>query len=185
MPKSTFYKLTTEKQMTICQSALEEFSTYDYAEASINRIIKQAKISRGSFYTYFDDKNDLYIYCMTTCLFNDKIDAKGNFYDFIVRVFDVLMTNGQKYPEFMEKVLLASTQKQQMALWKTINLTKSEQLRQGFRFKAEKDLQIIWSLCQTIIWQSLTAYFIAHHSYQESKDLLLRQLLFLKIGIQG
>lgn len=62
MPKHSFTNLPKEKQTRILNAALAEFSTHLYHEASINQIIKTAEISRGSFYQYFDEKEDLYFY---------------------------------------------------------------------------------------------------------------------------
>jgi len=60
-----FEKLSQDKKQRILEAAREEFARVPYDEASINKIIKNAGISRGSFYTYFEDKNDLlrYIFC--------------------------------------------------------------------------------------------------------------------------
>ena len=50
MPTVTFTNLPAEKRKTILDAARAEFSRVSIEEASINRIIKDAKISRGSFY---------------------------------------------------------------------------------------------------------------------------------------
>ena len=59
MPTERFLKLKEEKKRRILDAAFREFSRVPFREASINRIIKDAEISRGSFYTYFEDKTDL------------------------------------------------------------------------------------------------------------------------------
>ena len=38
---------------------MQEFASVPYEKVSINKIIRSAGISRGSFYTYFEDKRDL------------------------------------------------------------------------------------------------------------------------------
>lgn len=60
MPKSTFFKISEEKQKRILNAAREQFWSVPYNEVSINKIIKQAEIPRGSFYQYFDGKEDLF-----------------------------------------------------------------------------------------------------------------------------
>lgn len=65
MPKQTFTNLDGERQSQIMTAALDEFSSYTYAEASTNRICKNAGIAKGSFYQYFEDKLDLYVYLLT------------------------------------------------------------------------------------------------------------------------
>lgn len=59
MPTKRFYRLSEEKRRIIRDAALHEFSRVTFEKASINQIIKEAGISRGSFYTYFEDKWDV------------------------------------------------------------------------------------------------------------------------------
>lgn len=59
MPTERFYRLPKEKADTIRNAAIHEFKRVTPEEASINKIIQSAEISRGSFYTYFADKHDL------------------------------------------------------------------------------------------------------------------------------
>lgn len=62
MPTTTFFNLAEEKRQKLLQAAFAEFSSKPYEEASINAIIQTAAISRGSFYQYFADKDELYFY---------------------------------------------------------------------------------------------------------------------------
>ena len=66
MPTKRFYRLSEEKQQIIRDSALHEFSRVTFEKVSKNKIIKEAGISRGSFYTYFEDKWDV-----LTCIFEE------------------------------------------------------------------------------------------------------------------
>ena len=59
MIKSTFYNLPDSKRERVIRAIMQEFSSAESDKVSINRIIKRANISRGSFYQYFDDKVDL------------------------------------------------------------------------------------------------------------------------------
>ncbi len=62
MPTERFYNLPKEKKEIIIKAAKDEFIQVPFEKVSINRIIKHAGISRGSFYTYFEDKHDLLAY---------------------------------------------------------------------------------------------------------------------------
>lgn len=62
MPLKTFYNLPPDKRDKLMDAIREEFSRVPCSEVSINRIIKTAGISRGSFYQYFEDKEDLLDY---------------------------------------------------------------------------------------------------------------------------
>lgn len=64
MPSATFFHLPTEKRETLLRAARHEFARVPFDEASINRIIREAGIPRGSFYMYFQHKEDLFQYVM-------------------------------------------------------------------------------------------------------------------------
>lgn len=64
MPSDTFLRLNDEKKKKLIDASFKEFSLNNFNDASINRIIKEAGISRGSFYMYFEDKKDLYFYLL-------------------------------------------------------------------------------------------------------------------------
>jgi len=59
MPTARFYRLPEEKKKAIRDAAIREFIRVPYEKASINKMIQSADISRGSFYTYFEDKADV------------------------------------------------------------------------------------------------------------------------------
>ncbi len=64
VPKDTFFKLKDEKRNHLLEAAKREFTRVLLKDASINRIVQDAKISRGSFYLYFNDIEDLYFYVL-------------------------------------------------------------------------------------------------------------------------
>ena len=64
MPKPTFFNLPTDKKETLIDAAMKEFSRVPLFEASISNIIKEAGIPRGSFYQYFEDKEDVFYYLL-------------------------------------------------------------------------------------------------------------------------
>lgn len=74
MPKSTFHNLPDEKKGRIFDAALQEFSARKFSEASINQIIKTAGIPKGSFYQYFESKEDIYLY-MVEVIRQDKMEV--------------------------------------------------------------------------------------------------------------
>lgn len=60
MPKKTFFNLSKEKQTRILEISAREFAASPYDVASISEIVRQAGIAKGSFYQYFENKQDLY-----------------------------------------------------------------------------------------------------------------------------
>lgn len=64
MPKSTFFNLDQNKKDRIIEAAIDEFAANSFHKASITNIIKNAEIASGSFYQYFEGKEDLYRYLL-------------------------------------------------------------------------------------------------------------------------
>lgn len=62
MPSERFYRLSEEKKSIIRHAIMKEYARVPIDKVSINKIIKDAEISRGSFYTYFEDKWDILAY---------------------------------------------------------------------------------------------------------------------------
>ena len=64
MPKDTFFNLPKDKRTLICNVAIAEFAEYSFDQASINRIVAESGIAKGSYYQYFEDKQDLFSYIL-------------------------------------------------------------------------------------------------------------------------
>ena len=63
-PKRPFLNLPNKKREFITEIAIEEFANNEYADVSISRLVARAGIAKGSFYQYFEDKEDLYAYLL-------------------------------------------------------------------------------------------------------------------------
>lgn len=133
MPTQRFFKLKEEKRRLILEAAAHEFSRVPYSAASINQIIKEADISRGSFYTYFEDKQDLLrwlIYAQAEQHFMNYIERLqengGDLWDMLENVFDRGM-------DLMERAGLIEIFQ---------NLIKSAKFMEIFRGDPESDPQV-------------------------------------------
>lgn len=62
MPTVTFYNLKEEKKNAIIAAVRKEFSRIDLIDMSVKNIVEDAKIARGSFYQYFESREDLIEY---------------------------------------------------------------------------------------------------------------------------
>lgn len=85
MPNPAFFNLPKDKRDLIISVALDEFSAAIYDLASINQICKKSNIAKGSFYQYFTDKLDLYVYIMTLA-----VDEKIRFFNEVLSEFNSL-----------------------------------------------------------------------------------------------
>ena len=64
MAKDTFLNLEKTKKQHIIEAAILEFSRTIPDHINIQNIIKDAQIPRGSFYQYFENKEDLYVFIL-------------------------------------------------------------------------------------------------------------------------
>lgn len=92
MISPTFQNLKEDKKNRIIDAALEEFSLRPFNEASITNIVKNADISRGSFYQYFGNKENIYKY-LVNFLYTKHRDELVNI---------LLKNSGQLYPSLLE-----------------------------------------------------------------------------------
>lgn len=68
MPSRQFLKLPAEKQEEILRASLREFAQHGYDGASTNRIVEDARISKGVLFKYFEDKESLFMYVVDRAL---------------------------------------------------------------------------------------------------------------------
>lgn len=111
MPTERFYRLPEAKKQTIRKAAIKEFSRVPFDKASINQIIHNADISRGSFYTYFEDKADVVEF-----IFEDSCnqmrdvcqqalsDNGGDYFAMILRIFNFLVEKLQETTDMLNMV---------------------------------------------------------------------------------
>lgn len=113
MPKETFYNLKEEKKQRIFAAAVREFAARKFSEASLNQIIKAAEIPWGSFYQYFDGKEDLYCYVIKEIsrVKWDALEQAGvedmgaDFFDTIRRKIVALFALGKRNPDYAQIIL--------------------------------------------------------------------------------
>ncbi len=94
MPKPTFFNISDDKQKRIIDIAIEEFTSNSFEEVHVKSIAKKANISRGSFYTYFEDLDELFNYIIIQVR-EDRLKyakglfkkSKGDYFHFIKKLF--------------------------------------------------------------------------------------------------
>lgn len=115
VPTKTYFNLSEEKQSRLITAAAEEFARVPLNEASINNIIKKAEISRGSFYQYFADKEDLYYYYLSLLkqdtqkmLLDSFKKAKGNLFEGYRLFFPTVLTliMDEEHSDFFKHMFL-------------------------------------------------------------------------------
>lgn len=108
MALSNFEKLKTRKKENILNAIINCLKKHEYDELSINDIVEEADISRGSFYNYFTDKND----AVMTLINNKLYDLRDIFIDNIKScnnsMFDGVLKTYDDINDYLENEIYCS-----------------------------------------------------------------------------
>lgn len=146
MPKDTFKNLNEDKKQRIFDAATQEFSSRSFSDASINQIIKTAGIPRGSFYQYFNDKEDLYLY-MIEEISNEKkkltpervLNPDADFFETFIQKTKDSFELGNTKPEYTKiGMLMQMDNSEFIAKFRTASIEKYRK-----QLKHNKELGLI------------------------------------------
>lgn len=194
MPKETFMKLSNEKKKRILIAAKKEFSRVSLEEASINNIITDAGIARGSFYQYFESKQDLLEFMQRAVkeklqkTIKDKLDESGDIFSSFICFYDEIMkiVKDEENRKFYKTILVNLRANEGIVLGNNYNKSKIYQYilknTDTSKFEKPEDLSTIiemlnaitrWSIIQTVLLNNKSAL---RKSY-------VRQINYLKKGV--
>ncbi|KAF1295537.1 TetR family transcriptional regulator [Enterococcus sp. JM4C] len=139
MPTHTFFHLPDEKQQRLLEAARIEFSRAPLNEASIANIVKLAEIPRGSFYQYFEDKEDLYFYYFDLL----RQDSKRNMQEAIIAAKGDLFKGFENYfPQMIRDTLEGENSAFYRHLFMNMDYRSSKRMTADFeKSKKEKKCQ--------------------------------------------
>lgn len=105
MCTETFLRLPEEKRGRFLEAAWGEFTRVKFADASINQIVRNAGIPRGSFYQYFTDKEDLFYYLLgdiqtqVVRVFSEQLHKNaGDLFQLQMALYDDITCRGERCP---------------------------------------------------------------------------------------
>lgn len=201
MPTQTFFNLQSEKQNKIINASKNEFSKYNFYEASINRIIKDAGISRGSFYQYFENKEDVFIYLLNQYKFNmlDKFlenidDNKHDIFEFLLLVYDFITVDTLKSED--KDFIITTISNMDVKLVnhlfgfldvKNLNKHKSYFNKlvnwEALKINDLSDMIALNGMLMSILMNQVVIYFNCKQDRELCREHLLKELNFIKYGV--
>ena len=201
MPTLTFLNLPKEKQDNIIEASLKEFKRVLLKDASINKIIKDANIPRGSFYNYFEDINDLYIYSTNRYkkrfvnIFEESIKTKkGDLIETTIEIYDKIIYNStlDENKQLVKNIFLNLNYNVSIKnrlecehlneKYKIIELL--EQIdKTNLNIKTEEELIYIVDIIIGIVMHGLIEIFLDNKKPEEIKEKITKQLEIIKRGI--
>lgn len=199
MPKQTYFHLPKDKQDKLIEAAKEEFSRVPLHEASIANIIKSAGIPRGSFYQYFEDKEDIYYFLLNQLAQknSDRFigilkEKNGDLFETFMESFQFLITfhKNQEHQNFFKYAFLNMNykvektfanhvyeQNQKTQFLNTVSLINRENLN----VESDEELHHILKMMGAVTFQNLIQMIVkewtdeeALRNYREQMDLLKR-----------
>jgi len=200
MPKQTFFQISKEKQDTLIQAAKEEFSRVPLHEASIANIIKSAGIPRGSFYQYFEDKEDLFYYLTNQLIQrnNERFitilkDKNGDIFEAFIELFQLVIKNQRKqeYKNFFKNVFLNMNYKLENKLADHMYENRKKQYesilalinRDQLNIKDEEELHQVVKILRSITSQNFVHVFGQDLTNEEALRTYMAQIELLKRGL--
>lgn len=201
MPKQTFFHLPKDKQDTLIQSAKEEFSRAPLHEASIANIIKNAGIPRGSFYQYFENKEDLFYYLLNqlaernherfTAFLREK---NGDLFEASIALFQITIRNQrtEEYKNFFKNVFLNMNYKLESTL--SNNVYKENQKNKyldlislinlkNLNIADEQELQHVLKIISAVTMHNIIQVFVKDLTNEEALQNYKKQIELLKRGL--
>ncbi|MED0951738.1 TetR family transcriptional regulator [Bacillus cereus] len=201
MPKQTFFNLEREKKEVLIQAAMKEFSRVPLFEASISNIIKDAGIPRGSFYQYFEDKEDIFFYLLSdhTKRDNEKLISilKENDGDLFAAYFELYQYLLKKFQNlenrnFFRNAFLNMNYKVENTLTRNMNeddhksrlseimiLINTEKLN----ITDEREIFHVMKIITAVTFHNLIQNFAKELPFDESVKSYALELSMLKKGL--
>ena len=195
MPKDTFYRLPEEKKSRIIQAAEKEFLNNSFEVVSINRIIKDAEIPRGSFYQYFEDKKDIFMYIIDihkqdAVKYVEGIMKKcdGDIFKFVRKSIDIILSSeceqnmyGIRYlfsEPWVFDMIFSDTMKEKMEgvnsppgiMFKYVD-------RESLCVDSDEEIMSLISIFGTMVFSLFFKIFVLGKSGKVNKDSLKKMIL--------
>ncbi|MBS4220533.1 TetR family transcriptional regulator [Bacillus sp. FJAT-49711] len=201
MPTQTFFHLPKEKQDTLIQAAKKEFSRVPLHEASIANIIKDAGIPRGSFYQYFEGKEDLYYYLLNkiTQKNNDRFIASlkeknGDIFETFIDSFQFMIQNhsNKEHKNFFKNTFLNMNYKMENTIANNIyeESRKNQHLSiirlintKNLNIKEERELQHVLKIMVSVTIHNLVQTFVKDLTDEEAFKNFIEQMELIKRGL--
>lgn len=199
MPTATFQKLPEEKKKKIIEAAKNEFARVSFHETSIQRIVQEAGIARGSFYQYFQDKEDLLEYILSSHVeeINKNLEealekGKGDLFQVFINMYDYLVEEcvfadeSKFFKKIFENIKTVEDNLFSIKMGKykpkSIFDYYEEIDKDNLKIESKEDFEIIVKLLFCITKKAAISN-IKSDSKQEMRKVYLKQLEYIKHGV--
>lgn len=197
MPKSTFYNLNKDKKEKIKKAIRNEFSKNPLSKASISNIIEEAQIPRGSFYQYFEDKEDALKYILDEVAQKERkkiIDIlnknSGDIFETSIESFDYIINKSikEKDIQFFKNIVQEIKEDNidfQLPIRNNFKSTveKWNINTESLNIKSEEDLKYILRILFIVTKTQIMDVILKRTNKEKSRENLIKQIQILKEGM--
>jgi len=201
MPKQTFFNLPEEKKQNLIAAAEIEFSKVPLMKASVANIIKTAGIPRGSFYQYFENIEDLYMY-----LLEQETDKKKEEFISLLKKHhgDIIETVTEMYENFLVEMpdeeehaflrngILNFTNRDGYSLTDLFDTANESEYakeiiylidKKRLNIKENNELIHIMQIIMAVVFRNFIEKFLKELSDEEAMDNFRTEMNLLKQGL--
>lgn len=197
MPKETFYNLPESKRKLVLEAIKKEFEEHSIKDASVKDIVSALGISRGSFYTYFENLEESYF----TILELETIETHELFLGIYRKeeknLFKTLDAYGkelagelfkkEKYALYKNRYLYWSAELD--ALWKNFykrngNIKRYE-VEMELRQSDDKEMKEVMHYIKAVIHELIKRAFLEKWDRQVFLEHYENQISWMKNGIKS
>ena len=199
MPKETFLNLSKEKQQKVINSAKKEFARVPIENVSIKNIVEEADIARGSFYQYFESKEDLLIYILKenseklNTKLKDKVkETNGDIFRLYIFLYDSMIEEFTNNPDQeLFKQIFINLKSSDENVFDLVKKTKPQDIIEYYEqidktklnITNHEDLVIICDMLNVITRRALIKNF-KNKSKEYCRKMFLKEIEYLKHGIE-
>ena len=201
MTKITFFNLNIEKREKIKKAIINEFSKNTIAKASISNIVEEAQIPRGSFYQYFEDKEDALKYIIDEFIKVEREEIKDslkrNNGDIFVTSIDIFRYVSKKSYNDTDMMLchniIQKLKEENVNIFDGINYKSMYKANKEngniintdiLKIENEEDLKYIMKILTVVIRASIMDVVTKKKSEEKAEEELEKQIEILKRGME-
>ncbi|WP_458414754.1 TetR/AcrR family transcriptional regulator [Schinkia sp. CFF1] len=201
MPKVTFFNLAADKRKILIAALEKEFSRVPLYDASISNIVKEAKIPRGSFYQYFEDKEDAYFFLLCEQIRESKENFalclqknNGDLFQAMIKMYEITIIELSKGESinFLKNAFLNMTHEIESKFNDIFNANGGlEEFRNislffdrsNLNITSDKELLHLMKIVISVTFRNLVEKLAQNLTIEEAMDGYLIEMELLKKGL--
>ena len=199
MPKDTFLNLPQEKKDKIIIAAKREFARVSLQDASIKNIVEEAGIARGSFYQYFESKEDLLQYLlkehveeMNKNLEKTLKETKGDIFRIFISIYDYMTIEciNKEEANFFKKIFEELKTSQDNIFMVDIKKYTHKDMdgyydlidKANLKVEYLEDFKLLTRMLHAVTKKAVVSTF-KYESKEKAREDYLKQIEYIKYGV--